>query len=135
MPNVFKVVETFVLSDDATAEDLAAAIQISADIPFSLHWKAGLDDEPFKMVQLKRKPEQAVEEELEAEPESNSDAADQRWDQPRSSQSWWSSGSKDANWNSAAWSGGKPCHVCGQPRHAHPDKKFCDVKASKRARQ
>ena len=66
MPRLFKVIETFVLSDDATPDDLVAAIQISAEIPFSLHWKGGLsEDKPFKMVQLNRETGLEAEEKMQ----------------------------------------------------------------------
>lgn len=50
--------------------------------------------------------------------------------------------SQSSSWRQNQWNqhsggrsgaGGSPCHVCGLPRSAHPEKRFCDAK--KRARQ
>ena len=58
MPMTFKVVETFVLPDGSTPDDLAESIQIVADAPFSLHWVKG-SNPSVTIVKLHRHTEDA----------------------------------------------------------------------------
>jgi predicted component of type VI protein secretion system len=81
MPKISKVVETFLLPDDTTLEDLAESVQLLADVPFSLTW-AGDMSESCTMVKLNRigcrdKYDDAVADEgfLEAAPSEEEEEA------------------------------------------------------------
>lgn len=178
----FKVVETFMLPDGSSPDDLAESIQIVADIPFRLDWIQG-DNPAVKLIRLTRiaveHPVEAVGSEEQAElgvaaaedaaqrdslspqppsyPPPNSKGREEQeeeqdwgwWhcnkgkeeQEEEQDSSWWNRNQSDSNswWSSSSSSNQtgrwkSPCHVCGKFRSEHPDKRFCDVRAAKRAR-
>ena len=83
MSKTFKVLETFVLPDGSGIGDLADAIQMSADMPFSLIWSGSSENESVSMVKLIRLPmeeEQQTEQsaEMQAEMQADADESQQR---------------------------------------------------------
>lgn len=149
MAMTFKVVETFHLPEGSGPQDLAEAIQIVADCPFRLEWLS--QETSVRVVRLTRQAsfasghedqqpaELLAEEELRPEPPrypppGREDPESSSWWQSSSS-SWWSADDR-ASADSQSWQKRQtPCHVCGKVRSQHPDKKFCDRRAVKKARQ